>query len=108
MGKDTPDTSTEPSTQETISPEKQAELDQRLSRNALRILQTIVKAMPTLAKNIAIKGNKERVAHDITIPGIEKYSAMIIASYIIVKGEKSALFTLPHYSRYCKNAYSKY
>ena len=86
MSQDIPDTSTEQ------SPEKQKELDQRLSRNALRILQAIVKAMPTLAKNIAIKGNEERVAHDISIPRIDKYNAMIIASYIICEGRKRARY----------------
>lgn len=70
------------------SAEKLAEIDQRLSRNAKRILETVIKAMPKVAKSLKIKGDKERVAHDVDIPGLDKFSAMLIASYVIVKGEK--------------------
>jgi len=74
--------------EEQPSAAKAADIDQRLSRNAQRILEIIIKGMPKLAKSLKIKGNKERVAHDVEISGLEKYSAMIIASYVIVKGDK--------------------
>lgn len=71
-----------------LSAEKLAEQDQRLTRHAQRILDAIIKAMPKVAKYLTIKGDKERVAHDVDIPGLDKYSSMIISSYVIVKGEK--------------------
>lgn len=80
------------------SPEKAAELDQRLTRNAQRILEAIIKAMPKIAASLKIQGNKERVAHEIDIPGLDKYSAMILASYVIAKGDKerTIYFALLH------------
>lgn len=70
------------------SAEKAAEFDQRLTRNAQRILEAIIKAMPKIAASLKIQGNKERVAHEIDIPGLDKYSAMILPSYVITKGDK--------------------
>jgi len=77
--------------EEQPSAAKSAEIDQRLSRNAQRILEIIIKGMPRLAKSLKIKGDRERIAHDVDIPGIEKYSAMIIASYVIIKGDKERI-----------------
>lgn len=71
-----------------MTPEKAAELDRRLTRNAQRILETIIKAMPKVASNLTIQGDNECVCHDIDIPGLDKYSAMILASYVITKGDK--------------------
>lgn len=72
----------------TPTPQELADIDERLSRNAKRILDTIIKAIPKLADSLKIKGDKERVSYDIDIAGLDKFSAMILASYIIVKGDK--------------------
>lgn len=72
----------------TFDEEKSAELDQSLTRNAHQILETIINAMPKIAGSLKIQSNRERVSHEIDIPGLDKYSTMILASYAITKGDK--------------------
>ncbi len=73
---------------ENLSPGKQLDKDERMDRNARRILSSIARAMPTIAPNLRLKGSRDRVAHELKIPYLDKFAGMIQPSYVIVPGSK--------------------
>lgn len=71
-----------------LGTDKDKEKEERLHRNARRILSAIVRAMPTIAPNLRLKGTNDKVVHNVKIPYLEKFTGMIQPSYVIVKGTK--------------------
>ena len=78
----------ETNTVTTEADSKQKDKDERMDRNARRILSAIIRYMPVITPTLKVKIGSAKIASEVKIPYLEKFSGMIQSSYVNVEGGK--------------------